>query len=55
MDSQEECLSLILDGRTLVNKDGIQVFLYDGSVVNQSYEVEDISFVDHYSWELLDD
>lgn len=55
MDSQEECLEIVLDGRSLVNRDGLIVFMYDGGIVNTSYEVEDISFVDHYNWEELDE
>lgn len=55
MDSQEQCYEALLDGKTLVSRDGIQVFFYDGMVVNQSYEVEDISFVSHYLWEIINE
>lgn len=52
MDSQEECYEALLDGKTLVSRDGIEVFFFDGSIVNQSYEIEDISFITHYQWEV---
>ena len=46
MDTQEECLAHLVDGRSLVNKEGMIVFIHDGMVVNTSYDIEDISFVD---------
>ena len=55
MDSQEQCLEAILNGNVLVSRDGLEVFMYDGSIVNQVYEIEDISFVNYSIWDLKDE
>lgn len=54
MDTQEQCLVALVDGNSLVNKDGLIVFIHDGAVVNTSYDVEDLSFIDSHNWDLYE-
>ncbi len=52
MNDQEECYIALVSGSTLINEDGLKVFLYDGALVNESLDSEDISFLDHCRWQI---
>ena len=52
MNSQEDCYIALVSGSTLVNEDELKVFLYDGMLVNEGLDLEDVSFLDHYRWQI---